>query len=228
MEKLNTAAVKACVFDAYGTLFDIHAPAAALAPQLGPDAAAISALWRTKQLEYTWLRSLMGRYADFGRVTADALDFALDAYNIANGALRDALLALYGRLDAYDDAAPLLKHLKGAGYKTAILSNGSPAMLHSALSAAQLEDLLDLVLSADAAGIYKPSPEVYALALTGLELQSPHEIAFVSANGWDCAGAASFGFQVIHINRFGQREERLEHGPRAHVSTLQDVTALLG
>jgi 2-haloacid dehalogenase len=218
--------VKACVFDAYGTLLDVHAPAAALSSELSGQAAAISAQWRTKQLEYTWLRSLMGRYVDFGQVTADALDFVLAENGLSGGEVRGKLLALYTVLDAYPDAAPCLKALKAKGARTGILSNGSPSMLAAAVASGELGRLLDHVLSVDSVRIYKPAPEVYRLAPEAFGVE-PGEIAFISANGWDCAGAAAFGFRVIHVNRFNQAGERLGVEPEAHVAGLEQAAALL-
>jgi 2-haloacid dehalogenase len=214
--------VKACVFDAYGTLFDVHAPAAALAAELGEQGPAISADWRAKQLQYTWLRSLMGRYADFAQVTADALDYALEAHGLSGSPLRERLLSLYTSLAAYPDAAGCLQALKAAGARTGILSNGSPAMLAAAVGSAKLGAALDYILSVDTVRIYKPNPEVYKLAPNAFGLE-PAQIAFVSANGWDCAGAAAFGFRVIHVNRFGQAQERLGVAPEAHVTNLTEA-----
>jgi 2-haloacid dehalogenase len=211
--------VKACVFDAYGTLFDVHAPAAALAAELGERGPAISAEWRAKQLQYTWLRSLMGRYADFAQVTADALDYALEAHGLGGSPVRERLLSLYMPVAAYPDAAASLAALKGAGVRTGILSNGSPSMLASAVASAGLGAALDYILSVDTVRIYKPSPEVYKLAPIAFGVE-PVQIAFVSANGWDCAGAAAFGFRVIHVNRFGQAAERLGVAPEVHVTNL--------
>jgi 2-haloacid dehalogenase len=221
-----SSGVKACVFDAYGTLFDFHAPAAALSAELGERGPDISAQWRIKQLEYTWLRSLMGRYVDFAQITADALDQVLAAHGLGNAPVRDKLLSLYASLAAYPNAEPCLKALKSRGARTGILSNGSPAMLAEAVASAKLGGLLDYVLSADAVRVYKPSPEVYALATNAFGAE-PSEIAFVSANGWDCAGAAAFGFQVIHVNRFNQADERLGACPAAHVSNLTEASGLL-
>ncbi|MGO9986726.1 MAG: haloacid dehalogenase type II [Rhodomicrobium sp.] len=218
--------VKACVFDAYGTLFDVHAPAAALASELGERGPAISAQWRAKQLEYTWLRSLMGRYADFAQVTADALDTVLAANGLSASPVRDKLLTLYTSLAAYPDAAPCLQALKSAGARTGILSNGSHAMLAAAVTSAKLGGLLDYVLSVDPVRIYKPSPKVYDLAPNAFGVE-PGQIAFVSANGWDCAGAAAFGFRVIHVNRFNQPDERLGAPPEAHVLSLSEASAHL-
>jgi 2-haloacid dehalogenase len=218
--------VKACVFDAYGTLFDVHAPAAALASELGGDAQAVSAQWRTKQLEYTWLRSLMGCYEDFEKVTADALDYVLASRGIANEPLRSRLLALYKTLAAYPDAASCLKTLKDAGARTGILSNGSTSMLAAAVSSAGLGALIDYTLSVDTVQIYKPSPLVYQLAVNAFGVERD-QIAFVSANGWDCAGAAAFGFQVINVNRFGQAKERLGVDAYAQVANLNEAAAFI-
>ncbi len=215
----NPRPAKACVFDAYGTLFDVHAPASALAAELGENGPAISAQWRTKQLEYTWLRSLMGRYVDFSEVTADALDYALQANGLSGSPVRNKLLTLYASLAAYPDAMSCLAALKNAGARTGILSNGSPAMLAAAVTSANLGASLDRILSVDAARIYKPSPEAYRLACAAFGA-NPDEIAFVSANGWDCAGAAAFGFRVIHVNRFNQSEERLGVGPEIRVANF--------
>jgi 2-haloacid dehalogenase len=218
--------VKACVFDAYGTLFDVHAPAAALASELGERGAAISAQWRAKQLEYTWLRSLMGRYADFGQVTADALDVVLEANGLADSPVRGRLLSLYTSLAAYPDAAACLEAVKAAGVRTGILSNGSPSMLAAAVTSAGLGTLLDYILSVDTVRIYKPSPEVYKLAPNAFGVE-PAQIAFVSANGWDCAGAAASGFRVIHVNRFNQAEERLGAGPEARAANLAEAASIV-
>ncbi len=219
-------AVKACVFDAYGTLFDVHAPAAVLASELGGHGAAISAEWRAKQLEYTWLRSLMGRYVDFAQVTADALDFVLDAHRLSGSPIRGRLLSLYTSLAAYSDAATCLQKLKAAGARTGILSNGSHSMLAAAVTSGKLGALLDYILSVDTVRIYKPSPEVYKLAPNAFGVE-PGQIAFVSANSWDCAGAAAFGFRVIHVNRFKQADERLDALPEAHVESLDEAAALI-
>ena len=218
----TTRRAKACVFDAYGTLFDVHAPAAALAAELGENGPAISAQWRAKQLEYTWLRSLMGRYADFSRVTADALDYVLEANGLSGSPLRDKLLALYTSLAAYPDAAACLTALKAAGARTGILSNGSPSMLGAAVASANLGASLNYILSVDTVRIYKPSPEVYRLACNAFGAD-PDEIAFVSANGWDCAGASAFGFRVIHVNRFHQADERLGAGAEMHAGNLLEA-----
>lgn len=211
--------IKACVFDAYGTLFDIHAPVARVAARVGPDADAISRLWRQKQLEYTWLRSLMPAHADFRSVTSDALGYALEAHGVDDAGLHEELMGLYMTLDAYDDAAPALERLQGAGKITAILSNGSRDMLDAAVGSAGLAARLDHVFSVDDVGIFKPSPLVYQMVPDRLS-RRPDEICFVSTNGWDAAGAANFGFRVVWLNRFGMAPERLPGKPLAVITDL--------
>jgi 2-haloacid dehalogenase len=220
------SSVKGVLFDAYGTLFNVHAPVASMAAEIGPNANAISDVWRTKQLQYTWLRSLMGAHADFEAVTADALDYALGQFGLTDRSLRDRLLGLYLTLDAYPDAISALKTLKGKSIVTGILSNGSPHMLESAVMSAGLADLLDHVLSVESVGIYKPHPRVYRLGEERLQLPA-NMIGFVSANGWDAAGAAHYGFQVIHLNRFDQPPERLPSGPALVLKTLDEAAAAL-
>lgn len=217
------AGVKACVFDAYGTLFDVHSAAAAEAGALGERMQPLSQLWRQKQLEYTWLRSLMGAHADFRQVTRDALDFAMTAQEIDDPGLAGRLMQLYLELDAYPDVRPTLERLRAGGLKTAILSNGEPTMLAAAVEHAGLSDLLDEVLSVEDVGIYKPDSRVYQLAVDRLELTGPTEIAFVSTNGWDARGAANFGFQVAWMNRFGLQLDRLPGEPKAIISGLEEL-----
>ncbi len=218
--------LKAILFDAYGTLFDVHSPVARLASEIGPDAAAISDLWRAKQLQYTWLRSLMGAHADFATVTADALEFALTQYRVNDRVLRDRLLGLYLTLDAYADAAPTLRALKAKGLVTGVLSNGSPDMLARAVASAGLLDLLDHVLSVESVGIYKPHPRVYRFGEERLQLPAS-VIGFVSANGWDAAGAAHYGFTVIHLNRFGHPAENLPSRPARILNSLDEAAAAI-
>lgn len=157
--------VRACVFDAYGTLFNVHAPVASMADRIGPQADAVSKLWRLKQLEYTWLRSLMRAHAPFWQVTGEALDYALSVHGIDDKSLHDDLMQLYLHLAAYPDAVSCLQSLKTSGFVTAILSNGSPEMLSAAVSSSGLKDHLDHVLSIEDVGIYKPDPQVYQLAV---------------------------------------------------------------
>ncbi len=217
----------ACVFDAYGTLFDVASAARREGEALRDKAEPLAALWRTKQLEYSWLRSLMGRHADFAAVTAEALDFAMAALRIDDARLRARLLELYVALDAYDDAGPTLAALKRAGRVIAILSNGTPAMLAAAVQSAGLAGSVDAVLSVEEVGIFKPDRRVYALACRRLDL-APERICFVSSNGWDAAGAAAFGFQAVWANRTGAPRERLPAEPVAEIGSLRALPALLG
>lgn len=217
---------KACVFDAYGTLFDVHSAVARHDDSFGGKGPEVSALWRQKQLEYTWLRSLMGQHADFRQVTRDALDYAFARFGVADGALAEKLMAAYDRLDAYADAAACLASLREAGLARAILSNGTPQMLASALESAEMSDHLDAVISIEEVAIYKPDPRVYDLVCRRFAIE-PHEVAFLSANAWDVAGAAAFGFQVAWINRRGEPVEVLPGRPLAQVSTLSEFAELV-
>ena len=219
--------IGACVFDAYGTLFDVHSAAARCRGDLGDKADAVSQTWRAKQLEYTWLRSLMGQHADFWSVTGDALDYALDTHAIDDAALRARLMDCYLELDAYPEVTDVLGRLKNAGLTCAILSNGAPNMLDAAVRGAGLADLLDAVLSVEDIGIFKPHPSVYRLAVERLGVAAGR-IAFQSSNAFDVAGAAAFGFRVAWVNRFGQRPERLPGVADAELATLAELPALLG
>ncbi|MEQ9200069.1 MAG: haloacid dehalogenase type II, partial [Rhodospirillales bacterium] len=208
--------------------FDVTAAARRCRDDLGGKADLVAQVWRTKQLEYTWLRSLMGRYADFWQVTGDGLDFALEMAEIDNPALRERLMQLYLELDAYPEVPDVLRRLKAAGLKTAVLSNGSPDMLNAAVQNAGLSDLLDGVLSVDDLRIYKPHPDVYQLAINDLGITAPAKVAFMSSNAWDAAGAATFGFRVNWVNRFGQKRERLPDGPENELKDLTELPAILG
>lgn len=217
--------VRAFIFDAYGTLFDVHAAIAKHRDRAGPDADRISDLWRTKQLEYTWTLTAMGRYENFERLTARALDFALARFGKNDPALRSDLLASYRKLDAYPDAEDTLRALKHSGFATGILSNGLPDMLQAAVDAAALGDALDHVLSVDTLGFYKPRSEVYALATKALSAQ-PSETVFVSSNRWDVAGAANFGFKPVWVNRAKMPDEYADLKPVAVIESLTALPAL--
>lgn len=218
--------IRACVFDAYGTLFDVHSAVAKHRARLGPNADSVSTLWRTKQLEYTWLRSLMGHHKVFWEVTGDGLDYALDAHDISDTDLRQDLMSAYLELDAYPEVLDVLGALKRAEIKTAILSNGSPEMLHAAVDNAGIGARLDVVLSIEEVGIYKPDPRTYKLAVDRLGI-APQHISFQSSNAWDAVGAATFGFRVAWCNRFGQRQERLTTQPDAEITNLNQLLKLL-
>jgi 2-haloacid dehalogenase len=221
------AGVEACVFDLYGTLLDVGSAVAREAGAVGPRADELSTLWRRKQLEYSWLRSLMRRHADFWQLTRDALDHSLDALGLEAASLRERLLEAYGRLAAYPEVPPVLAALRGLGRPPAVLSNGSPAMLEQSLSAAGLTGLVDPVLSVEAVGVFKPAPEAYGLATRALGL-STARIAFFSSNGWDVHGAASFGLRAVWVNRGRQAAERLPAGPVLVLPDLAAVPVLVG
>jgi 2-haloacid dehalogenase len=211
------------VFDAYGTLFDVHSAVGRHAAALGPAAARLSELWRAKQLEYTWVRSLAGAYVDFRACTQAALDYAAADIGGIAAPLHEALLAAYDRLDAHADVAPALAALKARGCRTAILSNGTPDMLAAAVRSAGLGALLDAVLSVDAAGIFKTDPRSYALATSHFGCAAD-AISFQSSNRWDIAGARKFGFRTVWINRQGRPDEYAELAPDRVMRDLTELT----
>ena len=219
--------IRACVFDAYGTLFDVSSPVAKLATELGDKADGLTKLWRQKQLEYTWLRSLMGVHADFWHVTGDALDFSLEALQIDEAGLRDELMTLYLKLDAYPDVAEVLTALRARSKRLAILSNGSPSMLESAVRAAGLDKLFDMVLSVEDVGIYKPSRRVYRHAMQKLQIHDAASICFVSANSWDAQAAAQFGFQAVRLVRGVTQDDRIPGKVTARIGALGELARLL-
>jgi 2-haloacid dehalogenase len=220
-------AVRACVFDAYGTLFDFASAAAACRDRIGANADALTVLWRDKQVQYTWLRAAQGRHADFWQVTGDALDFALETLRLDVPGLHRQLMALYLTLAPFPEVADVLRRVKNAGLRTAILSNGSPDMLAAVVAAAKLESLFDAVLSVEEAGVYKPHPKVYQLALDRLQLPAS-SIAFQSSNAWDAHAASAFGMKVVWCNRYGAPRERLPGAPDHEVRSLAELPALLG
>lgn len=218
--------INACVFDAYGTLFDVHSAVGRHRARLGENADKVSMAWRSKQLEYTWLRSIMDRYVDFWQITGHALDFALQANGIEDDALREDLMGAYLALECYPEVPEVLSTLKDAGMHTAILSNGSPMMLEAAVDSAGLGGLLDDVISVDLLGVYKPAMDVYQLVLERLDV-GRGQVSFQSSNAWDAAGAATFGFQVAWCNRFCQARERLPDGPHAEIKTLAELPGIV-
>ncbi|MCC5989656.1 MAG: haloacid dehalogenase type II [Pararhodobacter sp.] len=221
--------VRLCVFDAYGTLFDVAAAARAAANEPGAEGwsarwPALSEHWRRKQLEYTWLRAVAGAHVDFWQVTQDALDWALEAEGLGDPLLRQRLLDLYHELAAFPEVPEVLSALKGQGMELAILSNGAPAMLKAAAASAGIAPLLDAVLSVEDVGVFKPHRAVYDMVGARFGT-APGEVAFISSNGWDACAAAAYGFRAIWVNRAGAPMDRL-HGRPAHV--LADLGALPG
>ena len=211
--------IRAYVFDAYGTLFDVHSAVRRHTDAIGPDAARLSEAWRTKQLEYSWVRALTGRYRPFSALTEDALDYAFAAVPGASRAARAALLDAYRALDAYAEVPSVLRALKERGHRTAILSNGSPDMLDPVVERAGLTDLFDAVVSVDALRTFKTSPGVYAHCCERLGVE-PAEVSFQSSNRWDIAGATAFGHRTVWVNRTGAPEEYADLPPAMVVEEL--------
>jgi 2-haloacid dehalogenase len=227
MAALPLRGVKACVFDAYGTLFDFAAAARGCRDVLGEHIDRLTVLWRDKQIQYTWLRATQGKHANFWQVTGDALDFTLETLGIENEKLRDRLMQLYLTLDAFPEAPGVLRQLKKSGLELAILSNGTPNMLEAAVKGAKLDGLFEAVLSVEDVGVYKPHPKVYQLAVDRLGI-SASAISFQSSNAWDAYAASAFGMQVVWCNRYGQRRERLPGNPDREIKSLDELPALMG
>jgi 2-haloacid dehalogenase len=226
MSNAPLAGVQACVFDAYGTLFDFASAARGCRDVLGDAIEKLSALWRDKQLQYTWLRAVQGRHADFWQVTGDALDFALETLAIEKPGLRDRLMNLYLTLEPFPEVPEVLRQLKTASLRTAILSNGSPMMLDAVVRGSGLSPLVDAVLSVESVSVYKPHPKVYQLAVDRLGIPAA-AMAFQSSNAWDAYAASTFGMQVVWCNRYGQRPERLPGKPDRMVRSLAELPALV-
>ncbi|MCL4111670.1 UNVERIFIED_CONTAM: hypothetical protein GTU68_023626 [Idotea baltica] len=224
--------ITTCVFDAYGTLFDVAAAARQAAEEPGRSALKsvwqkVANDWRLKQLQYTWLRAITDDHTDFWTVTQDGLDWALEASNLNDPELRERLLALYWELAAYAEVPDMLADLKAAGLSTAILSNGSPEMLSGAVESAGLQLLLDDVLSVQSVGIFKPDAKVYDMVGTRFGC-AKHEVLFVSSNGWDAAAAAGYGFTTVWVNRAGEPMDRLPAKPHHVLSDLSSIPTLAG
>ena len=219
--------IKVCVFDAYGTLFDFNSAAERCRDVLGDKTDELSGLWRSKQLQYTWLRGMMGKHRPFREVTGDALDFALQTLKVDDRALRSRLMDLYDHIQAFPEVPEVLRTLKKAGIATAILSNGSPDMLDAAVRHTGIGGDLDAVLSVEAVGVYKPHPSVYELPGQQFGVSLP-EISFQSSNAWDAVAAATFGMRVVWCNRYGQQPERLTAQPDVEIKTLSALPEILG
>ncbi len=213
------------VFDAYGTLFDVHSAVRRHALEVGEQGQALSELWRAKQLEYSWVRTMMGAYQDFWALTEQALDHAFARFPDTNPALRQKLLDAYWTLDCYPEVPNVLRSLKASGARIAILSNGSPDMLHSAVRSAALDQVIDDVFSVDAVKRFKTDPATYDLICTQYRLY-PDAVSFQSSNRWDIAGATSFGFRTVWINRAKAADEYPDLAPAIilpHLRGLLDV-----
>ncbi len=219
---LKLQGIEACVFDAYGTLFDVNSAARVAQDSLGEKWQPLAELWRLKQLQYTWLRGLGGRHADFWQVTGDALDFAMSTLQVEDKALRFRLMNLYLALVTYPEVPDTLRRLKTGGMRLAILSNGTPAMLEAAVTTAGIADFFDAVLSVEEVKVYKPHPSVYQLACDRLNVGADR-VCFLSSNGWDAYSAKAFGFRALWCNRLGQEPERIPETPDAQIATLAEL-----
>jgi len=220
--------ITTCVFDAYGTLFDVSAAARLAAEEPARDALAacwqeLATNWRLKQLQYTWLRAIMREHTDFWKVTQDGLDWALEASGLqGDDELRERLLQLYWELQAYPEVPAMLETLKADGFNTAILSNGAPEMLDGAVQSAGVGNVLDDVISVEDVGIFKPDASVYDLVLKRFDCNAK-EVLFVSSNGWDAAAASGFGFHTAWVNRAGEPMDRLDHTPDEILNNLAQI-----
>ena len=217
--------IRAAVFDAYGTLLDVHAAMAMHAAKIGPDWERLSQEWRWKQLEYTWVRSLAGAalHRDFFTVTREALHFVAARFGITDQTLLTDLLATYRQLPAHPEVPEMMARVQAMGIGRTVLSNGEPGMLGAAMRAAKIDHLLDHVLSIERVGVYKPDPRVYRIATERFGAE-PSDVAFVSGNPWDCHGALTFGFRVFHVDRKGEPDE---YGIKDRAEVMSDLSTLL-
>ena len=214
--------IKVCAFDAYGTCFDINSAAMGLANKIGKDWLAFSSTWRTVQLEYTWLRSLMKRYVDFWKVTEDSLEYAMESHGIDKN-FKNELLNLYKKLNPYSELKDCLKSLKSKKLKICILSNGSPDLLKQLISNAGVQELFDDLISVEDVKIFKPDPQVYELVTKKYKCK-PEEVCFMSSNTWDIVGGGLFGYQTVWVDRFNKKFDRLNYKPNMKIKNLSELT----
>lgn len=223
--------ITTCIFDAYGTLFDVNAAARQVASEPGQETlsavwADLARDWRQKQLEYSWLRTIAGRHLSFWQITQDALDWAMDAHGLHDAALRARLLAIYKELPPYAEVSEVLAALKAKGMNVAILSNGSPDMLVAAVRSAGIGPSLDDVLSVEEVGVFKPHRDVYDMVFDRFGT-SQEQVLFVSSNGWDASGAAGYGFASVWVNRDGLPSDRLFAAPHRILTDLSTIPDLV-
>ena len=217
--------IKAIIFDAYGTLFDVNSAAEKCKDKIGDKWEAFANYWRTTQLEYTWLRSLMKRHKDFWHVTGDSLDKSMKVFNIDNS-MRNELLDLYKILSPYPEVPEILKSLKEKDYKLSILSNGTPSLLNELVKSNNLENLFDDVFSIEEVGIYKPDSKVYDLPIKKYKIKN-NEVAFLSANTWDVSGGGNYGFNSIWVNRNNNIFDNLDFKPEHQIKSLKELINLI-
>ena len=213
--------VKAIIFDAYGTLFDVNSAAEKCKDKIGDKWEPFANFWRTTQLEYTWLRSLMGRHKDFWQVTEDSLDKSMKAFNI-DSSMKNELLNLYKILSPYKEVSETLKTLKEKKFKLAILSNGTPSLLKELVRSNNLDNLFDDIFSIEEVGVYKPSSKVYDIPIKKYQIKKS-EVAFLSANTWDVSGGGNYGYQSIWVNRNNNIFDNLDYEPKNQIKNLKDL-----
>ena len=217
--------IKAIIFDAYGTLFDVNSAAEKCKEKLGDKWEGFANYWRTTQLEYTWLRSLMRRHKDFWQITEDSLDKSMNFYNIDN-TMRSELLNLYKVLSPFTEVRDALNKLKQSNYKLAILSNGTPNLLNELVVSNQLKDIFDDIFSVEEAGIFKPDSKVYDLPINKYNIEK-NEVLFLSANTWDVSGAGNYGYNTVWVNRNNNIFDKLDFEPNQQISNLSELLDLI-
>ena len=217
--------IKAIIFDAYGTLFDVNSAAEKCKEKLGDKWEGFANYWRTTQLEYTWLRSLMRRHKDFWQITEDSLDKSMNFYNIDNS-MRSELLNLYKVLSTFTEVRDSLKKLKQSNYKLAILSNGTPDLLNELVVSNQLKDIFDDIFSVEEVGIFKPDSKVYDLPINKYNIEK-NEVLFLSANTWDVSGAGNYGYNTVWVNRNNNIFDKLDFEPNKQISNLSELLDLI-
>ena len=217
--------IKAIIFDAYGTLFDVNSAAEKCKERLGDKWEGFANYWRTTQLEYTWLRSLMRRHKDFWQITEDSLDKSMNFYNI-DDTMRSELLNLYKVLSPFTEVRDALNKLKQSNYKLAILSNGTPDLLNELVVSNQLKDIFDDIFSVEEAGIFKPDSKVYDLPINKYNIEK-NEVLFLSANTWDVSGAGNYGYNTVWVNRNNNIFDKLDFEPNQQISNLSELLDLI-
>ena len=217
--------IKAIIFDAYGTLFDVNSAAEKCKDKIGDKWEPFANFWRTTQLEYTWLRSLMKRHKDFWQVTEDSLDKSMKAFNI-DPSMKNELLNLYKVLSTFKEVPEVLKNLKEKNFKLAILSNGTPSLLNELVKSNKLDNLFDDLFSIEEAGIYKPDSKVYELPIKKYQIKR-NEVAFLSSNTWDVSGGGNYGFNSIWVNRNNGIFDNLDYKPKNEINNLSELTKLI-
>jgi 2-haloacid dehalogenase len=217
--------IKAIIFDAYGTLFDVNSAAEKCKDKIGDKWEGFANYWRTTQLEYTWLRSLMNRHKNFWQVTEDSLDKSMKVFEI-DSSMRNELLDLYKKLSTFPEVKEVLNNLKKKDYKLAILSNGTPALLNELVTSNNLDNIFDEIFSIEEAGIYKPNSKVYDLPIKKYQIQK-YEVAFLSSNTWDVSGGGNYGYSAIWVNRNKNFFDNLDYKPKNEVENLKQLLNII-